>query len=80
LKMISEHDFVTAAGNIAKQEAGQWLAACKLGWNPRWIGLRVPSHAKDHNGYSETIHRVDLSSIEDVRNYARGRVKILYSG
>lgn len=78
--MINEYDFVTAAGNIAKHEAGHWLAAFKLGWNPRGIGLRVPSHAKDHKGYSETSHRVDLSGIDDVRYYARGRVKILYSG
>lgn len=78
--MINEYDFVTAAGHIAKHEAGHWLAAFKLGWNPRGIGLRVPSHAKDHMGYSETSHKVDLSSIEDVRDYARGRVKILYSG
>lgn len=78
--MINEYDFVTAAGHIAKHEAGHWLAAFKLGWNPRGIGLKVPSHAKDHMGYSETSHKVDLSSIEDVRIYARGRVKILYSG
>ncbi|EHK5560656.1 TPA: hypothetical protein HIF23_003842 [Escherichia coli] len=77
---MNEYDFVTAAGNIAKHEAGHWLAAFKLGWSPRGIGLRVPSHAKDHKGYSETSHRVDLSGIDDVRYYARGRVKILYSG
>ncbi|MDN0031128.1 hypothetical protein [Serratia marcescens] len=78
--MDSSYNYKLATYQIAKHEAGHWLAAYKLGWGPRAISLRVPSHGRDHRGYAETSLSIDLKTIYDVRNYARGRVKILYSG
>ncbi|EMM0382372.1 hypothetical protein RI820_004882 [Pluralibacter gergoviae] len=73
-------DFKKGVYRIARHEAGHWLAAYTLGWSPRKIELRVPSEPNAHYGYALCSYKVDLRSIDDVRKYARGRVKILYSG
>ncbi|MGP3146691.1 hypothetical protein ACTVNI_22750, partial [Serratia bockelmannii] len=75
-----DYDFKTATYNIAKHEAGHWLCANSLGWSPRDIVVRVPSHPKGHYGYALNAYRTSLAGIEDVREYSMGRVKVLYSG
>ncbi|HCY3429336.1 TPA: hypothetical protein O1M59_001650 [Klebsiella variicola] len=78
--MESDYDFKLATYKIAKHEAGHWLAAYKLGWRPREIEITAPESARGHYGYAQTTYGVQLITIDDVRDYARGRVKILYSG
>ncbi|MEX3003548.1 tail fiber domain-containing protein [Serratia fonticola] len=65
---------------VAKHEVGHWLAAYKLGWNPREIGIRVPESENTHHSYAMTSFKTKLNNITDVRSYARGRVMVLYSG
>lgn len=78
--MTEQYDFKNATYQIGKHEAGHWLAAFKLGWKPRNIEIRVPFNEKGHFGSTLTSFKTSLTSIADVRSYALGRVKILYSG
>ncbi|MBC3250448.1 hypothetical protein H8I91_09255 [Serratia fonticola] len=77
---MNGYDFKAATYSVAKHEAGHWLCANSLGWEPRNIVVTVPSHKKDHYGYALNSYRTELNSLDDVRNYAMGRVKVLYSG
>ncbi|HFK8166099.1 TPA: hypothetical protein ACGZ2B_001988 [Citrobacter freundii] len=74
------YDFKQGTYGIAKHEVGHWLAAFTLGWGPREIEIKVPFHAKGHFGSTSASFKTSLTEIESVRRYARGRVKILYSG
>lgn len=44
------------------------------------IELKVPSSENSHYGYALCAYKVNLETICDVRDYARGRVKVLYCG
>ncbi|WP_221696298.1 hypothetical protein [Klebsiella aerogenes] len=77
---MNAYDYKKEVYRIARHEAGHWLAAYTLGWGPRKIELRVPGSEKNHYGYALCCYQVDLNSIKDVRDYARGRVKVLYCG
>ncbi|WP_395303252.1 hypothetical protein R0L47_05635 [Pectobacterium polonicum] len=78
--MSDEYDLKKATYSLAKHEAGHWLAAHKLGWDPKEIGIRVPQRSGAHYAYTMSSYRTDLKDMDDVRHYAGGRVKILYSG
>lgn len=78
--METEYDFKAGTYDIAKHEAGHWLCAMALGWEPRSIHIMVPEHANGHYGYALTSRREHLQSLEDVRFYAMNRVKVLYAG
>lgn len=78
--METEYDFKAGTFDIAKHEAGHWLCAMALGWEPRSIHIMVPEHANAHYGYALTSRREHLQSLEDVRFYAMNRVKVLYAG
>lgn len=78
--MSDKYDLKKATYSLAKHEAGHWMAAHKLGWNPKEIGIRVPQRLGAHYAYTMSSYRTDLKDMDDVRRYAGGRVKILYSG
>ncbi|SYD66189.1 hypothetical protein [Klebsiella pneumoniae] len=42
--METEYDFKAGTYDIAKHEAGHWLCAMALGWEPRSIHIMVPEH------------------------------------
>lgn len=77
---MNAYDYKKAVYRIARHEAGHWLAAYILGWDPKKIELKVPSSENSHYGYALCAYKVNLETIDDVRDYARGRVKVLYCG
>ncbi|MGF0954422.1 hypothetical protein ACQSC4_24995, partial [Klebsiella pneumoniae] len=77
---MNAYDYKKAVYRIARHEAGHWLAAYILGWDPKKIELKVPSSENSHYGYALCAYKVNLETICDVRDYARGRVKVLYCG
>ncbi|MEM7874402.1 hypothetical protein Q4R10_18625 [Morganella morganii] len=78
--MISDDFKNKCVAPVARHEAGHWLAAYLFGWEPKGIAIKVPEEEDKHYSYAMTSHRVKIGSLDEVRDYARKRVIILYSG
>ncbi len=78
--MITEEFKLRCIRPVARHEAGHWLAAYLFNWKPREMAILVPEAENKHHSYAMTSYAVKLETIEDVREYARKRIVILYSG
>lgn len=78
--MLSQDFLERCVYPAVRHEAAHWLAAYLYGWGPRVIGIGIPESENTHHSYVQVSHSVQMSSIENVIDYTRKRLVILYAG